>query len=161
MKGILRIRNSVDKVVEIITGCLMAGIAIMIFVQVVSRALNIGLQWTEELSRFSYVAITFLGSVVAVSKGRHITITIFLDLMPKWLRKITDIIIYMLMCAFACACTYGTYMITLSSKGIRSNSLAWFQLNYINYVVLIGCALMALSYAINILENLFAKEEVL
>ena len=82
MKKMEALNNKILKAVECLAAILMASIAVMILIQVISRGLRIGLQWPDEMSRFAYVALVFLGNIVAVSRKKNITITLLLDLLP-------------------------------------------------------------------------------
>ena len=64
-------------------GC-MALLCIITFANVVVRYLsNVSFAFTEEFSVFLMLMLTLLGSVVAFAEGRHIRITLLVDLLPK------------------------------------------------------------------------------
>ena len=64
-------------------GC-MALLCIITFANVVVRYLsNVSFAFTEEFSVFLMLVLTLLGSVVAFAEGRHIRITLLVDLLPK------------------------------------------------------------------------------
>ena len=77
MKKMEALNNKILKAVECLAAILMASIAVMILIQVISRGLRIGLQWPDEMSRFAYVALVFLGNIVAVSRKKNITIDVY------------------------------------------------------------------------------------
>ena len=54
MKKMEALNNKILKAVECLAAILMASIAVMILIQVISRGLRIGLQWPDEMSRFAY-----------------------------------------------------------------------------------------------------------
>ncbi|MGI6031335.1 MAG: TRAP transporter small permease [Eubacteriales bacterium] len=159
MNTIFKIRDKVEIVVEEVAVALMALIAVVIGLQVLLRAMNIGVQWTEEIARFSYVGVTFLGSVMAVTRGRHITITMLLDVMPKGLRKIFEVVIHIAMAGFMGCCAYGMTLIMEASEGVRSNSMPWFHLNYLYIIVEIGCIMMILTSLLRAVELAIKKPE--
>ena len=64
-------------------GC-MALLCIITFANVVVRYLsNVSFAFTEEFSVFLMLVLTLLGSAVAFAEGRHIRITLLVDLLPK------------------------------------------------------------------------------
>ena len=130
---------------------LMAGIAVMILIQVVGRAFRVGLQWPDEMSRFAYVALVFLGNVVAVSRKKNITITLFLDMLPGMVRKVFDAAIDALTILFGAFAIRGAILLT----GVHTNSLVWFQLNYLYTLILICLVLMCLEAGLNLVTDLF------
>ena len=57
---------------------------ILLVVQVACRyVLKMPLAWSEELARFVYVSVSFLGASIAIRESSHITI----NLLPSILRK--------------------------------------------------------------------------
>jgi len=68
-------------------GC-MALLCIITFANVVVRYLsNVSFAFTEEFSVFLMLVLTLLGSVVAFAEGRHIRITLLVDMLPTPGRK--------------------------------------------------------------------------
>jgi len=61
------------KVVEALLAALLLGMVLMVFGNVVLRyAFNSGIQVSEELSRFFFVWLTFIGAIVAMRDGSHL-----------------------------------------------------------------------------------------
>ena len=61
------------KAVEAVLAALLLGMVLMIFGNVVLRyVFNSGIVVSEELSRFFFVWLTFLGAIVAVRDGTHL-----------------------------------------------------------------------------------------
>ena len=156
MDILLRIRSFIERIALGITVVLLSLLATLIAVQVLLRSLNIGINWTEEFARFSYVGVTFLGSALAVIKGKHISITFLAELMPLFVQRVLSVLIHLAMAVFMIVCTYGTLLLMDASQGVGSNSMLWFKMNYIYTGVLISCILMifvsilrALEFALN------------
>lgn len=65
---------------------LLASMAVMVFVNVVLRYFfNSGLDTSDELSRFMFMWLTFVGAVVAVREGGHLGVDMVLQrVSPKW-----------------------------------------------------------------------------
>lgn len=136
MKKMEALNNKILKAVECLAAILMASIAVMILIQVISRGLRIGLQWPDEMSRFAYVALVFLGNIVAVSRKKNITITLLLDYLPGTARKIFDVAIDILTLLFGLFAMKGSILLMGSAAGVHANSLVWFQLNYLYGLIL-------------------------
>lgn len=159
MKKIEVMNNKILKAVECLAAILMASIAVMILIQVVSRALRIGLQWPDEMSRFAYVALVFLGNIVAVSQKKNITITLVLDYLPGAGRKVFDVAIDILTLLFGLLAVKGSFVLMDSASGVHANSLVWFQLNYLYGLVLFCLILMCLESCINIVMDVLPDRE--
>lgn len=60
------------RVIEVILVILMAGMSVMVFVNVVLRyGFNSGIVISEEMSRFFFVWLTFIGAVIAFKEHGH------------------------------------------------------------------------------------------
>ncbi|MDR3199866.1 MAG: TRAP transporter small permease subunit [Spirochaetales bacterium] len=160
MNVLIKFRGLVEKAVLAFAVVLLSLVAILIAMQVFLRSVNIGVDWTEEFSRFSYVGVTFLGSVLVITKGKHITIDFLANLMPGAVRRFLIVAIHFVMAVFMLVCTYGATLIMAAAKGVPSNSMAWFKLNYIYGLVLASCVLMALVSVIRALEFALMKKEL-
>lgn len=55
--------------------CLLGAMCVLIFLQILFRyLLNMPLAWTEEISRYCYVWLIYLGASYAVKKRRHLKV---------------------------------------------------------------------------------------
>jgi len=67
------------------------------FLQVIFRyLLNYPLFWSEELSRFSFVWIVFVGAAVAMKRGAHIGVDYFVKNLPLQLKNYLRILVTIL-----------------------------------------------------------------
>ena len=88
-----RISNIINRITEVILVGVLAAMAIVVFLQVIFRyVLNFPLFWTEELARYCLVWASLLGSAVAVKRGQHIAVTIFVGRLPPALGRSLKII---------------------------------------------------------------------
>lgn len=80
----------------------IAVMSVVVFVQVVFRFIvKSSLPWSEELSRYLQVYITFFGTAYGIQTGAHLGIEAFTHLLPKGGRKVLAIlvqIVSMLVC---------------------------------------------------------------
>ena len=67
----------------------IAVMSVVVFVQVVFRFIvKSSLPWSEELSRYLQVYITFFGTAYGIQTGAHLGIEAFTHLLPKGGRKV-------------------------------------------------------------------------
>jgi TRAP-type transport system small permease protein len=52
--------------------------------QIFARELGLQVDWTEELSRFSFVAMVFVAASYASQTGSHLRVSAFADLAARW-----------------------------------------------------------------------------
>ncbi len=78
-----KVINLFYRILETILVALLAGMAIMVFVNVVMRyTMNSGINVSEELARYFFVWITFIGAVVTFRENSHMgieTLVMFLS----------------------------------------------------------------------------------
>jgi TRAP-type C4-dicarboxylate transport system permease small subunit len=160
MNAMIKFRDIIEKIILVMAVIMLSFVAILIAMQVLLRALGVGVDWTEEFSRFSYVGVTFLGSVLVITKGKHITIDFLANFMPAPARRALLVLIHLFMAGFMVVCVYGATLIMAAAKGVASNSMPWFQLNYIYGTVLASCVLMILVSVIRALEFAVMKKEL-
>ena len=88
-----RISDIINRITEVILIVVLSAMAVVVFLQVIFRyVLNFPLFWTEEFARYCLVWSSLLGSAVAVKRGQHIAVTIFLERLPPSLRRAMTII---------------------------------------------------------------------
>lgn len=78
-----KVVNVFYRILEVILVALLAGMAIMVFVNVVMRyTMNSGINVSEEMARYFFVWITFIGAVVTFRENSHMgieTLVMFLS----------------------------------------------------------------------------------
>jgi C4-dicarboxylate transporter DctQ subunit len=95
MKRILKFID--DRFEEIIGTALLAMVVTVVFMGVVLRLVfTSGLTWGEEVSKYGFLWVCYLGASYGIKSNDHIRITFVADALPerarKVLRVITDII---------------------------------------------------------------------
>jgi TRAP-type C4-dicarboxylate transport system permease small subunit len=78
-----KVLDYVEKALDTILIFMMIVMASAVVIQVVSRyILNRPTSWSEELARYLFVWITFLGSAVVIRKRRHVDVSVLTDRLP-------------------------------------------------------------------------------
>ena len=91
MKRILKFID--DKFEEVIGTVVLGVVVTLVFLGVVLRLVfTSGLPWQEELSRFGFVFVCYLGASYGMKSDDHIRITFVADALPKKARKILRIL---------------------------------------------------------------------
>ena len=158
MNAILRFRDFIERILMIIVNVLMCITACLIMMQIIVRSIGVGIDWTEEFARFSFVGVIFLGGVIAITKNKHIYIDFLTVLLPDFIRRPLLVAIHICMAGFMILCIYGLTIIMKAARGVPSNSVNWFHLNYLYAVVFAGCVLMVFSALVQAIEYAFLKK---
>ena len=160
MNAIIKFGTICEKIMLVVAVILMAFIPVAIIIQVIFRSIKISVNWSEEAARFGYVAVTFLGSVLAIKHGKHITITFLFDLLPPIVRRALGVIIHLCIGAFMVFCSYGCFLLMKAADHVRANSMLWFHLNYLYGFVFVCCILMVVVSLIRSVEFTLDKVEM-
>src|ERR671938_399067 len=92
-----------DVVAQVVTSAILVGLLVALFVSIVVRTARIGsgsVIWIEEVSRFSFMWIGFLGATIAYYRREHIVIDIFTLFLPLRVRAALGCLVDLLVLAF-------------------------------------------------------------
>lgn len=117
MKKVLNLVKKAELIVMII---LLLGMAGSSFSQVVFRlVLKRPLAWTEELSRYLFVWLTFIGGALVVAEGGHFKMDILTVLAKgKWIQVLNVFVNFMIFIFSMALLIYGTklFLMVYSQK---------------------------------------------
>jgi TRAP-type transport system small permease protein len=83
-----KIDNLFSKILNGAIALSLASMAILVFGNVVLRyAFNSGITWSEEMSRFLFVWMVFLGAIGALKDNMHLGVDIVVNALPVKLKK--------------------------------------------------------------------------
>ncbi|QNS15551.1 TRAP transporter small permease [Mannheimia bovis] len=91
------------KVLEVLAVVILSAMSILVFLNVVLRyGFNSSINVTEEISRFMFVWLTFLGAVLAFSENQHVSVTMLTDKLSPMKKKVLSVITdcVMLFCCY-------------------------------------------------------------
>lgn len=97
-----KVINLFYRILETILVALLAGMAIMVFINVVMRyTMNSGINVSEELARYFFVWITFIGAVVTFRENSHMGIETLVMFLSRRMRIVCMILsnIIILLCS--------------------------------------------------------------
>ncbi len=100
MKSIVQ---GIGKLLELFAVLMLTAMSCLVFINVVLRyGFNSSINITEEVSRFMFVWVTFLGAILAFAGNQHVRVTMFVEKMPQIVQKILPIFtdLAMLYCCY-------------------------------------------------------------
>lgn len=75
--------NKMFKLIDYLTGILTGLMVLFVFLNVVLRTFfNSGLTWSEELSRYLFVYVTFIGAISAMHANAHLSVDTLISRVP-------------------------------------------------------------------------------
>lgn len=149
-------KKTLDLIQKLINNFLSVAIfamTLIIFLQVISRYIfNSPLVWSEELSRYLFVWISFLAIADAVRTKSHIALSILTDRMNEDRKQIISRLNYSLTCIIGII-TYGG--IVLMNLGIHQSSATLGVPMFLVYLVIPVSGVLISIFSI---EKIFTKE---
>ncbi len=130
------------KLLELMVVLCLLAMVIMVFGNVVMRyAFNSGIQISEELSRFAFIWLTYLGAMVAMRDGGHLGVDTMFKLLPLAGKKVCVFLSEILMLFMNCMFFWGTYKMhdlqVTNVSPVAGISMIWiYGLGYIVAVVM-------------------------
>lgn len=113
------------------------------------------LPWSEELARYCFVWIVFLGGAIGLSRGIHLGVDLFVNTLPDRLRRGLDALINALIAGFAATVIYASYPVINMNMFQRSPALG-VQMSWIYIAIPISMGLIFLICAERIFRHLFS-----
>ena len=131
------------KLLRFLIALFLAIMVVLVFGNVVLRyAFNSGITVSEELSRWLFVWMTFLGAVVAVRNHAHLGTDALISRLPRTGKKICFAIGHLLMLWMCWLMASGGWQQTVINRGTTSAvmeaSMAWFSASGVVFAVLAG-----------------------
>ena len=144
MKRILKFID--DKFEEVIGTAILGVVVTLVFLGVVLRLVfTSGLPWQEELSRFGFVFVCYLGASYGMKSDDHIRITFVADALPKRAQKILRVITDIIWIAFNVFVVIVSIDYYLRQKDFLGLSgILKIPLHYVFLTIPVGFALLTL-----------------
>lgn len=150
------LRTFLDKLEEWFLVGSMAFSVLLVFAQVVMRyVFKNSLSWSEELTRYLFLWMSWVGASYAVRCRSHFRVTLLLDMLKGKVREAYELLILLIWLGFGVFMTYqgGRMSLLLWQRGQLSAAMEIpMALAYAS--VPFGCALMTLRLALDFKDTL-------
>ena len=156
--------DAVIRLLEAVMVICMLVMLVMVFGNVMLRLFfNTGIDLSEEIPRFAFVWMTFLGAVVGMRRRAHIGVDMLVQLMPTLGRRICWGISQAIMLICCGYILYGTWLqndiLAGNASPVAQLSMIW--VFGVSYVTGIGIGLICLSNLIRLLSGRVADHELI
>ena len=79
---------------EMVCGVLMIVLTVSVEIQLINRnTFGISIPWTEELARYCFIWLSFAGISLGIKRGKHLTVELLINNLPKKGARILGFII--------------------------------------------------------------------
>lgn len=149
-----------SRLTNIILALCLATMSILIFGNVVLRyVFDSGITWSEEVSRFLFIWMTFLGAIVALKDNDHLGVDMLLQKLPLTGKRVVFIFSNLIVLIVLWLVLDGSWKLTLSSTSSTAPATGM-PLSYIYGIGVVSSIGMALVVLLNIYRALFQKESL-
>lgn len=154
-----RISDILNRWTKYLAGLLLAAMTILVFLQVLFRyVLNAPLDWSEELSTFTFVWMALLGASIGLKNNEHPRLDLLLNSLTPVRKKVVTVscniaILFMLYILFV----YG-WRLTVSMKSQLTAALGY-SVSFVYVVLPISAAIMFIHLGIQTLSLLGRKDQ--
>jgi TRAP-type C4-dicarboxylate transport system permease small subunit len=155
-----RVSSSLNAVAEFVLWVLVALTIVVTFVQVVFRyGLDSSLSWSEELARYLFVWIIFIGTSVATRRKKHIFVEVLVALMPCTLRVWANLLSVAASVVFFSVFAYVGWLLMLNAWQQYSTALD-IRIAWVYATAPIGAALSVLHLIAGQLQRWTGNEKL-
>jgi TRAP-type C4-dicarboxylate transport system permease small subunit len=151
------------KALEFLLIVLLSGMAVMVFVNVVMRyAMNSGLTVSDELARYFFVWVTFIGAVVTFREHGHLGVETLVAFLGRKGRIVCMILSNLVIIGCCAIFFWGTWMqlpINWSMKAPVTGLSMGFVYG-IGFFTGGGCVIIALERLVRLLTGRVTQEEI-
>lgn len=141
---------------DILLVAMFVSMVAIIFVQVIMRyAFNNSLSWSEELGKFLFVWLSWIGISIGARRREHIKITMLVDKLPYRAARAMDVLVELTLIAICAITAYYGVTLVFSQAGTHfagiKISMSWGYLS-----VVVGCILMVIRSLVTLTEAIIA-----
>ncbi|MDA3950844.1 MAG: TRAP transporter small permease [Spirochaeta sp.] len=158
LSALKSVERGIDAVVRRVAFVALAGMIVVITLQIIFRVFFDAISWSEEVARYLLVWTTFLGATLAWYRRRHIAVTFVVDGLPGPVRRIARTIAHLISIAF-----FGILIVVgiryMSTQGFQVSASLRLPMPYVYSIIPATSAVMLLYAVTDLLELLFQEDE--
>ena len=139
-----KISDMLEKILKVASVCILVLLVIVISIQIFARyVLNHSLSWSEELARYLFIYLIFLGASVVYKQDRHISVDYFLDQLPARMKSIVGISADILLLIFLVVVFYQGLRLSRLVYNVPTAAL-YIPWTYVYLAIVIGSGSMVI-----------------
>ncbi len=153
----LAFSQRVDRAATCLAVAALVTMTIVTTLQVVCRFFFTALSWSEELSRYLMIWLTFLGASMGVRRGTHIAVTFAVSPLPsKWSKSVTLLVHALVLYFFILVSYYGWRLMNLQAFQVSAG--LGISMRYVYISLPVGGSLCAVHVLSEILQLLSGEK---
>ena len=157
MKALRFLDENIEKMLCVIALALMSAV---IVAQVFCRyVLNSSLSWSEELARYLFIWMIYIGISYGVKLDKHICVDAVYTFAPKGIKRYYAIVGYLLFLLFAVAMVcYGGLVVGMQISSGQVSPAMGVPMQYVYAAPVVGFVLTAIRLVQKVIEAIRAPE---
>ncbi len=149
--------QGVDKAATLLAVVVLAAMTAVTTLQIICRFFFTALSWSEELSRYLMIWLTFLGASMGVKRGAHIAVTFAVSpLAPKWRQGLALLVQVLVLYFFLLVAYYGWRLMNLQAFQVSAG--LGISMRYVYVSLPVGGILCAIHILAEILQLLAGEK---
>ena len=134
---------------EVVASTFLLVMTIATFANVIARYIfNAPIPWAEELARYSFIWLVFVGAAVCTKRGRHVAVDVVVKLLPSLGQTLCDVLVKVgVVLLMAILVYYGTLLMISATQPTST-------LNIPTYLVYLAVPLSAGSILVRTVVDL-------
>lgn len=156
--------DALTRALEVVMVICMVVMLVMVFGNVVLRLFfNTGIDLSEEIPRFAFVWMTFLGAIVGMRRRAHLGVDMLVQVLPVFGRKVCWGISQAVMLVCCLYITYGTWLqhdiIQGNASPVAQISMLW--VFGVSYVTGVAISIICASNLLRLVAGKVAENELI
>lgn len=136
------------KGIDYLTGILTGLMVLFVFMNVVLRTcFNSGLTWSEELSRYLFVFVTYVGAISAMRVNGHLGVDTLIFRVPRPLQMVMYVVSQLVIAALMCILVHGSGKMVLQNTESRTAALGISYALLYSVGIITGVSIAAMAAA--------------
>ena len=148
---------SVQKIISALIGIIMMLIMIIVFVQTFTRyVVFYSIPWSEEASRYLFVALILLGTNLAITQNQMVSIDLIDSFLSKEAKKKLEIVRQFLSLVISATFFYSSFGM-LEIGGFQMSPAMRLPMNIMYGIVSLGFGLMVIAVILQMIDRCFTQ----
>ena len=136
------------KGIDYLPGILTGLMVLFVFLNVVLRTcFNSGLTWSEELSRYLFVFVTYVGAISAMRVNGHLGVDTLISRVPRPLQMVMYVVSQLVSAALMCILVHGAGKMVLQNTESRTAALGISYALLYSAGIITGVSIAAMALA--------------
>lgn len=151
-----KVMDKLFKGIDYFTGILTGLMVLFVFLNVVLQTFfNAGLTWSEELARYLFVYVTYIGAISAMRANAHLGVDTLISRMKPQIQMLMYIISQTIICILMLILVRGSMKMVMQNTASKTAALGipYSVLYFAGIITGISIAIMAVLNIIHALKN--------